>query len=112
MPNFEPTSEDIEKLPKWAQNYIYLLRSKADNLQGQLNAHGDPNAKITWSYGFDGKEHGLPDRATITMHFGPRKKYNHIDLSLRDDHLIVNGSKSIGVYPSGGSNSILITLKK
>lgn len=108
MPNLEPTSEDIAKLPKWAQNYIYLLRSKADNLQGQLNAHGDPDSPVTWTYGLDGGVHGLPEKATVTLNFGPDR---YIQVARRDGVMKVHGSSSISLHPAGASNAVNIYVK-
>jgi hypothetical protein len=104
----KPTSQDITRLPKWAQDRIRLLEANLRSAQRDLDAMtGDPanTDTLLWNYQ---NEKGLPRHANIRFRTGP-KGADYIDARLDDIEgcVVIHGGDRLAIVPSA-SNVIKI----
>jgi hypothetical protein len=96
-------SDDISKLPKWAQNEIELLRrdlNSAKNEAHQLRekAFGGSGIVAIEEYEIDGPNTFLPDTASIVFSFGS-EWWEKITVTHEGTSIKVRGGAAIKVSP-------------
>lgn len=75
-------SEDITKLPRWAQDRIKALEADVAHAQAQLAAHDAPDGTpITWTTSIDSTRHGLHKYATVRF----QTPNGYVDVHLTDE---------------------------
>jgi hypothetical protein len=96
----------LEKLPKWAWQYIGKLRSDVEFWkEAARQVDEGEEAKISWSMLF-GEDVGIPERAEVRM----KVEGGEIDFRLRDGAVYVHGSETTLIRPSA-SNAFTIELR-
>ena len=77
----------IEKLPKWAQQYIDVLRKNVDWYKGHLDKMEAGNTDIQWELGIDDTAN-IPTRARVLF----TTDGGVLECVIRDGHLYIRGA--------------------
>jgi ribosomal protein L6P/L9E len=94
---------DVTKLPKWAQEHIKKLECRVSEIDARIAAENGPDTRVQQLFG--AREHkNLGDRVTVRFNI---KGHEHIDVSMRDDHIYVSGISTIIITPTA-SNCIQV----
>lgn len=105
-------TEDVSKLPKWAQYRVSLLERNLKSAQDQLDAYGGvkTNIEVDPYSAFDGRlPHYLPDRVTVEYSL----EHGSIQIDLRDGELRVSseGRGQLVIEPAT-ANAVSLKLIK
>ena len=88
-------SEDINRLPKWAQERIAHLLHRNQQLAGAIRWQtGEDPSPVTWQVGI-GERHNLPEHASVRFELGT----GHVDVGLTADGLRVATDLQLVVLP-------------
>ena len=102
---------NVEKLPKWAQEYVAALKRRGDNAIRELdqikNPPGDSNVFRLW--GLSPDDEALGKGAHIRFRVLDQKFNNSINVRITGGGLEINGDDGLVVMPSS-SNHIRIEL--
>ena len=106
-------SNDITKLPKWAQKEIEYLRRDLNSAKNEVHqlrekAFGGSGIVAIEEYEIDGPNTFLPDRASVVFSFGGEW---HEKITVRHDgtSIKVMGGSSIHIFPEA-SNVVSIEI--
>ncbi len=104
---------DIGKLPKWAQDHIgsleherncfrQALRHMVDGAHSRVKLHG-----LTTP----GSVHYLPDDIAVEFKILGAPTFNTVLVRQDDAELVINGHRSVAIYPEAG-NALRIRLNQ
>ncbi len=99
-------TEDITKLPKWAQWKIKRLERDLEVAEKTIKNHEAGTGLITYQY-LMGRKHGLPDGATVEF----TVDNGRIDVSIDKGLLRVSTSHTIQVLPRA-TNTFNVVIPK
>ena len=105
---------NIDRLPKWAQDYISVLAMRAKEAEAKVDTlfSGTPT-NTRWRDGQ--RSHYLPANASILFQLGPDGLSDRIECRIEDSGsgdmvLYVNGVRGVFIYPIA-SNDFEVRLK-
>lgn len=104
----EPKTEQLQKLPWWAQKHIANQEHIIADLNRRLNAlEGyQPPTKIYWNELLD-PVHYLPDHATVSFAIG----HGIVDVMIRNGLLDINARNGSLLIQPRYSNSVYIDIE-
>jgi hypothetical protein len=106
--------KDITRFPIWVQERIRQLERNLREAEARaetfrLQISGDKETSVISNYYDDVERLFLPDHSEVRFILGG-KQHTYVDVSARNDKLIVRGSRCVTISPEAG-NSIRIEVE-